>query len=368
MGVFQDGSDYEIHARPIINHMDQAHFPLLSRGWVFQERLLAPRVLHFGRQELWWECLEHVDCECSGIGSDTFYTTGKEKFLSKMTHQQALADSALSQVSRRWHEIIEEFSQLGLTKSRDKFPALSGIADQIKQLREGRYLAGLWSDTLITDLLWYRLDATTASPTAKWRAPSWSWAAHDGPVRYFDSPHFLESPDLSKSIGSTHSLKGIFLELVDASTILVSENPFGEVSSAHISLSGFLIPVRVFDSRSMSSRSLGRRNRQARLRPGQYAFGFENDDSFSSYIFSADYDLTHDNSFHESNYAVLSLAQDEDGDDYALILKCIQSSQQIYERVGMLNTKFHRWRTAEHLEIYNAAFKKSNIPQTITLV
>ena len=27
-------------------------FPLLARAWVFQERLLSPRVLHFGSREL----------------------------------------------------------------------------------------------------------------------------------------------------------------------------------------------------------------------------------------------------------------------------------------------------------------------------
>jgi hypothetical protein len=349
--------------------MDEANFPLLKRGWVHQERLLAPRVLHFGPQELWWECLEHVDCECSGISSGAFYMTGKEKFLSKMTHQQALTNSALPQVSRRWHEIIEEFSQLGLTKSRDKFPALSGIAEQIQQLRQGKYLAGLWSDTLMTDLLWYRLDTMTAKPTEKWRAPSWSWAAHDGPVKYFDSPHFLESPDLSRSVGSTQSLKGVFLDLAGVSTRLLGRNPFGEILSAHLRLSGFLVTVRVFDARSLSTRSLGRRNRQGRLRPGQYEFRFEGDDGLLSYIFSADYDLrSHDNGFNESNYAVLSLAQDEDGDDYALVLKCIQSSQQIYERIGLFNTKFHRWRTNEHLDLYNASFKKNSVAKEITLV
>jgi hypothetical protein len=30
--------------------------PLLQRGWVLQERLLSPRVLHFGKDELFWEC------------------------------------------------------------------------------------------------------------------------------------------------------------------------------------------------------------------------------------------------------------------------------------------------------------------------
>jgi hypothetical protein len=120
-GIYRDGSSFEVHARPVINHNEEAHFPLLKRGWVFQERLLAPRVLHFGPHELWWECLEKVDCECSGIHGDR-YTTGQEKFLSKLTHQRALADSALPQVSRRWHTIVEEFTDLALSKSRGDYP------------------------------------------------------------------------------------------------------------------------------------------------------------------------------------------------------------------------------------------------------
>jgi hypothetical protein len=34
--------------------------PLLKRGWVVQERVLARRVLHFGRNQLFWECQELV--------------------------------------------------------------------------------------------------------------------------------------------------------------------------------------------------------------------------------------------------------------------------------------------------------------------
>lgn len=37
------------------------HAPLNQRAWVLQERLLAPRVLHFGPEQLTWECKE-IDC------------------------------------------------------------------------------------------------------------------------------------------------------------------------------------------------------------------------------------------------------------------------------------------------------------------
>jgi hypothetical protein len=39
-------------------YMDQA--PLNLRGWVVQERLLAPRVIHFGKHQIFWECHELV--------------------------------------------------------------------------------------------------------------------------------------------------------------------------------------------------------------------------------------------------------------------------------------------------------------------
>jgi hypothetical protein len=40
-----------------LRELDQ-DFPLLQRAWVLQERLLSPRVLHFGRHELMWECMK----------------------------------------------------------------------------------------------------------------------------------------------------------------------------------------------------------------------------------------------------------------------------------------------------------------------
>ena len=44
------------------------NFPLLSRAWAYQERMLAPRVVHFGRHEMLWDCVEHRTCECNQAG------------------------------------------------------------------------------------------------------------------------------------------------------------------------------------------------------------------------------------------------------------------------------------------------------------
>lgn len=376
-GVFRDGTEYQVHARPVIGHMDEAQFPLFRRGWVYQERLLAPRVLHFGRQELWWECLEMVQCECSGIVNGERYATGQEKFLTKLTHQSALSNSELPFVSRRWHAIVEEFSQLGLTKSRDKFPALSGIAQQISYMRKGTYLAGLWTDTIITDLLWYRLDPSTAKRTSNWRCPTFSWASHDGPVRYFDAPHVLDSPSLSTMHDTTQTLSMNYLEVNKATSRLVSKNSFGEISSAHLLLKGLLVPIHVFDARSLSGSSTSiqglSRRISGRRRRGQaksnFEFRFGDEGAPLKYSFFADFDLhSADPGFAREKYVLLRAVHDSHGDEYALVLKCIELSQGICERVGLFTPKFSRWRSADHADLYNSTFVKAGEPRELMLV
>jgi hypothetical protein len=40
-----------------------SQYTINRRAWVTQERLLAPRVLHFGKYQILWECREHDACE-----------------------------------------------------------------------------------------------------------------------------------------------------------------------------------------------------------------------------------------------------------------------------------------------------------------
>jgi hypothetical protein len=43
--------------------------PLYTRAWCFQERILAPRVLHFLSHELVFECMTKCFCECGVVDS-----------------------------------------------------------------------------------------------------------------------------------------------------------------------------------------------------------------------------------------------------------------------------------------------------------
>lgn len=71
-----NGQVYQVLIRQTIPHChwtvpltssSKQENPLLSRGWVFQERILSPRTLHFYREELVWECGQETVSECGGI-------------------------------------------------------------------------------------------------------------------------------------------------------------------------------------------------------------------------------------------------------------------------------------------------------------
>jgi hypothetical protein len=60
--------------------------PLSRRGWVFQERFLARRILHFGPRQLAWECQEFEALEMFPQGLHrltTFFSLSKTSRLSK---------------------------------------------------------------------------------------------------------------------------------------------------------------------------------------------------------------------------------------------------------------------------------------------
>ncbi|KAK3903569.1 heterokaryon incompatibility protein-domain-containing protein [Staphylotrichum tortipilum] len=185
--------------------------PLLARAWGYQERLLAPRVLHFGPQELFWECMQTLACECGGIretdnqhmgGYAHRDTTGQ--LPPKVSHYAALhvggrggagggkskiaADKRRKKLLARWQEMVEEYTNRALTFSADRLPAFAGVAAEMVDALGMRYLAGQWQEVLPQALLFER---TRVNDVPRLRvdearpAPSWSWTSVDEPVHFW---------------------------------------------------------------------------------------------------------------------------------------------------------------------------------------
>ncbi|SPQ24876.1 77a0289c-5977-4b4b-aa69-7e20f3972421 [Thermothielavioides terrestris] len=202
-------------------------FPVLTRAWTYQERMLAPRVLHFCRQEILWECRERSRCECGGSKYEEKFRLG-----AKENIHTVISRHCGWLIQRTWRRMIMECSPLALTYPTDKLPAFGGLAEAMRR-RTGQeyleYLAGLWRDTLILDMCWHRDPRVNPRPSSQTvrRRPTWSWASVDNAVMYqfplWESGVF--PPNLEQ-----------YAEVLDAGCSLAGPSPTGPVHDGFVEL------------------------------------------------------------------------------------------------------------------------------------
>lgn len=201
-----DSSSTENHSKTCVlvhtdywdANMHSAH--INSRGWVLQERYLSPRVLHFSQKQLLWECRRSQLSEMYPSGLHFKFVPGRlalRSLLSRSIPGQLRYASDKPNSKAFWHnawcDIVEVYSRTDLSFPQDELTALSGVAKYfaIKLQMHDKYLAGLWQQDLRVQLLW----STNASRSgfqvqrtrrvSPYRAPSWSWAAVDGSIKYW---------------------------------------------------------------------------------------------------------------------------------------------------------------------------------------
>lgn len=135
--------------------------PLLARGWIFQERLLSNRFIHFTRDEIFWECRESTWCEC---------TSGGEEW----SEQRKKAPRTRSDDT--WGAVTRLYNGTELSFEKDRLPALAGVARRYGETHGKTYLAGLWEEDLPSALVWVDRSGREPRPLEQ-VAPTWSWAS-----------------------------------------------------------------------------------------------------------------------------------------------------------------------------------------------
>jgi hypothetical protein len=204
------------------NWSDKDNFRLFTRGWVFQERLISPRVLIFAQEGLMWECFTEHECESTRFMSDM--ATAPATNSLKTAYQQTLRTG---DTAKLWRSLVSTFSGLKLSVDTDRLPAIGGIAKQIASIRSrDEYLAGLWSSTFLEDLMWqFSEQPFRRQPSKSWLAPSWSWASAMEPVE-FHNDAIVPDPDLV---------------IVGIDCTYAQENPFGPIVGGSIQLEGLVV-------------------------------------------------------------------------------------------------------------------------------
>ncbi|CZR69604.1 uncharacterized protein PAC_19504 [Phialocephala subalpina] len=225
--------------------------PLNSRGWVFQERLLAPRTIHFGKEQLFWECSE-LQPACETLPGTTL-TSGwnlrpddwefHRPFVWNMNLEQSSkiheflgeSTSETSYELQIWNFMVQAYSMTRLTYPEDKLPAIAGVAQRIAGVLQDDYAAGLFRKSLPNSLLWW---STNAKRACDYRAPSWSWASMDGQIHMYDNRQAHHRyPD--HAIGPTFRYGSALSSVRDVTITLVDEkNPFGQIRAASLVLNG----------------------------------------------------------------------------------------------------------------------------------
>jgi hypothetical protein len=159
-----------------------------QRAWCFQEAILAPRIMHFSAQQLFWECSTLTANEAHPQGLPTRYPFRKSFSLDTWAkHSDGPHGSPEMQLYRIWDKMVSLYTQCRLTRGTDKVVAIGSLAISLQKRLEGldTYVAGIWKSQLPHNLVWRLFDCRSgpgAHRPKNWRAPSWSWASTDGQV------------------------------------------------------------------------------------------------------------------------------------------------------------------------------------------
>jgi hypothetical protein len=223
----------------------------LNQGaWALQGRVLAPRVLHLGLEQVALECCSNAVCERLPYGHparrhDTAVMTTLKKFVLDARNGN-LDNLTLENVFRNWNQVVQAYAQGQLTVATDKLVTLSGLVDALypvfqhmmesedqvedDQTRHGTqtqldepchrsselFLAGLWRPYIEMQLVWramsskysFEYDGNSPSTPGKrydeYIAPTWSWCSVKDAVI---EPQEVRSVDI------------YFAKLIDASII-----------------------------------------------------------------------------------------------------------------------------------------------------
>ncbi|GAQ40529.1 HET domain-containing protein [Aspergillus tubingensis] len=240
--------------------------PLPKRGWTLQERLLCPRVLHFGRKQVFWECRE---CTCCEIQPNNVYEYDGNRNDKNNDNGDSLDKSSLSspaaQHNHLWKQLLDApkvryigdprdqiyvdwcaiamvFTACQLTVPSDKLVAISGLAKDVRRRLKGLgydeddYLAGLWRQNLPGCLTWKVLKPGRRPPS--YRAPSWSWASVDGAVQLcYPGTHSVQKKTAQP-----------FALVISAKCIPCGEDETGQVASGSVTSKGPLASATLIPS------------------------------------------------------------------------------------------------------------------------
>ncbi|KAM6535990.1 hypothetical protein FALCPG4_005513 [Fusarium falciforme] len=173
---------------------------LNTRGWVFQERMLAPRTVHFTKSQMYWECGSAIRCETLNDIDRPFNWLGDSCFPWATNR----ISSGMSIVV--YQDVFSRYSALEFSKQTDRPAALLGLETRLGHFYGTTCTKGILHSRLHESLLWTRAGnegLVEIFPPGTVQAPSWSWTSYKGQIMFFSS-----HDDYFHSSGLESTIKG----------------------------------------------------------------------------------------------------------------------------------------------------------------
>lgn len=246
-------NDVVMRLAPLIRDLECSTWS--RRGWVFQERILSPRLLYFGARMIHFQHGDHVISEDgSSMAGDFFDPTS---FSSSYCSTDLLQQLKVIQnqgpfITDFWYRMITVISPSNFTDRRDIFPAVAGIARRVHEFIKHRYLAGLWEEDLCCGLLWTPTELgirelehplipaslgqllQTIRKSTNSIAPSWSWASRRAGLGFLVTDYAVTACRVRRHLRAE-------FQIMQSRVLIDGVNPYGRIGSAWISLSGSVI-------------------------------------------------------------------------------------------------------------------------------
>ncbi|KAI8629693.1 heterokaryon incompatibility protein-domain-containing protein [Xylariaceae sp. FL1651] len=328
-----------VYIRPLLKHPvwrqtgDATEFsfdhdyPLMSRGWVFQERTLSKRMIHFTKQELVWECIQNIWCECKSTYAPWSGDSAVAIDFSGLLRKRNLVESP-------WDKIVATFTKMDLTFAGDRLPALSGIARRFGEYHGYNYLAGLWEQTIEWDFFWGRGISDVAPRPRPRLAPTWSWTSITGHTIILSHMQSRSVPGLKPCEFLTfhyHDIKGA-----------VGADAYGKLDKALLHVSGPVVHGSLTYPSSWRSATDRKVFGRCEFSVNKTKFNFQTDYDFTiegpDYLSSGQAIaclLTHGEPVNYGKDAKIGITKAQ-----GIILRTLEGEELSYERIGYLGATY----------------------------
>lgn len=233
---------------------------LYTRGWVFQERMLSTRILHYSAKQLFWDCAEKTASETLPAGLPLPLDASAEpdrqwRERLRLRDEQSTASEGghvgTKDVSFRhfWRSAVRQYTSCNLTHISDRLLAIWGI---VKVMREelGEYGEGLWGEYLSEELAWRVVHSPDRLAVKRMDlGPTWSWPWTIASIELLNRFEFDENTWRAVN----HTGGPLVLDMEPSVRGCITEDVHPSLKTWRIAIRGALVPAYMVETREPGS-------------------------------------------------------------------------------------------------------------------